>query len=140
MKRLVWGVGIKIIDALEEAFFEKDVEYDDGGVLSQQHFAVFVKTDHQGPYLDVEEMPWKPAAGHHYEIVRVHEGTSPERSGEGPTVSRSPEQTEETRLELLKRLGEDFGRPKTTLTNPPKLPSEETEKPSVFVPDQPPES
>lgn len=129
LKRLVWGLGIKVIDTLEEAFFEKDVQVDNGGVLDQKHYAVFVKTNHEGPYLDVEEIPWKPASGHHYEIVRVTQSnpkTPPNDPFERLTTSRSWEQTEETRIQLLKRLGIEDPEPKKDQTTDLEISKEET--------------
>lgn len=119
LKRLAYGVGIKVLEVLEEAFFEKDIEIDDGGIIKQSHFAVFVSNGSDGPFLEVKEIPWKPAAGHHYEIVRVEdskelEGTSKDR--DPLIVSRSKEKIEETRIELLKRLEEGQRRPNDNLT------------------------
>jgi len=104
IKRLVYGIGIKIIDIMEEAFFVKETEIDDGEVQEQRHFAVFLANGEGGPYLDVEEISWKPASGHHYEIVKVAEQNLPSQDVE---ITRSREDTENTRLHLLKILAQD---------------------------------
>lgn len=117
LKRLVYGLGIKVIDAMEEAFFEKDVEVDEV-VLDKKHYAVFVTNGSSGPFLDVQEIPWKPAAGHHYEMVRVQ--TEDEKivfEGDQKTeISRTNEETEVTRIQLMRRLGLDSTEPKADLT------------------------
>lgn len=102
LMRLAYGLATKAIEAVEEAFFEKDVEVDDGGVIEQKHYAVFVDTEGGHPRLEVQEMPWKPGCGAHYEIVSVQGEKAPPRR---QAQDRDREETEATRKILLERMG-----------------------------------
>jgi len=98
LTRLAYTLATKAIEAVEEAFFEKEMEVDDGGVLAQKHYAVFVSEDGYGPSLTVEEVPWKPACGAHYEIIGLQKDVPPIPDAAPPQQTGA--QTEATRQRL----------------------------------------
>jgi hypothetical protein len=104
LTRLAYALATKAIEIAEEAFFDKEMEVDDGGVLAQKHYAVFVNEDGYGPTLTVEEVPWKPACGAHYEIIGLQKDIPPIPDAAPP--KQTNEQTEATRLRLAAMMDE----------------------------------
>ena len=97
--RLAYGLATKAIEIAEDAFFEKEMQVDDGGVIKQQHYAVFIDETGYGPTLGVAPVDWKPGCGAHYEIVSVQSKDAPVPTASHPP-RHAPEQTEATRQHL----------------------------------------
>ena len=110
--RLAYGLATKAIEAVEEAFFDKEMQIDDGGVIKQQHYAVYVDDTGYGPALNVAEVDWKPGCGAHYEIVSVQSQEAPTTTTSQPP-RHAPDQTEATRQRLAAMMDDVRANPET---------------------------
>lgn len=111
LRRLVTGVAFAAMDMVEEAFFEKEEEVDDGGILNRKHYAIFVRDEAGLPELTVEEMPFRPPCAAHFELVTIaDEEPRPQFTNATP---QDPESREKTRQHLMEMLLGDQGTPGT---------------------------
>jgi hypothetical protein len=110
--RLAYGLATKAIEIAEDAFFEKEMQVDDGGVIKQQHYAVFIDETGYGPTLGVAPVEWKPGCGAHYEIVSVQSKETPTTTMSQPP-RHAPDQTEATRQRLAAMMDDVRANPET---------------------------